>query len=435
MVSSAEWIRRHAKPLRGGLEDYDEVLRLARDAHIVLLGGSTHGTAEFYGARAAITRRLVKEHGYSIVAIEGDWPAASQVNRYIQGGAGSTSEALAGFCRFPAWLWRNNVMLDLVDFLRRFNLPIPPGSSRVGFYGLDLFNLPAAISEAVSQLKELKFNAARHAMGHFACLGPPGDDSREAAFGVHFTPTQCENEVVDALREIQRKAFDAVLEGHGESQFEAEMAALSAAHSEQYYRRILEGDGGLWNLRDRHMAQVLDRLLSAHAPGAKAVVWAHNSHVADMAATADGEAGKVNLGRILREKYGEQVVSVGFGTYEGTVTAAPEWDAAPEFMVLPPAEPGSLEAIFHDSGLSRCFLSMRALTLAEVPADSFVFEQLPERVVGTIMNPVRPEIRQYVSGKLAQKYDVYYFYDKTLAVAPLDAAPVPAGLETYPTGE
>lgn len=436
MVSSPKWIRRHAKPLRGGLVDHDDVLRLAGDAHVVLLGGSTHGTAEFYGARAAITRRLVTEHGYSILAIESDWPAALQVNRHIQqGGPGDASEALESFRRFPAWLWRNNVMLELVDFLRRFNEPIPPGPSRVGFYGLDLFNLPGAITEAVSQLKGRKFRAARHAMGHFACLGPPGDDSREAAFGVHFTPTVCEREVVEALREIRRRAFDEGRKGRVESQFEAEMAALSAANSEHYYRRLLQGDGGLWNLRDRHMAQVLDRLLSARGPGAKAVVWAHNSHVGDIAATAEGAEGKVNLGRILREKYGEQVVSVGLGTFEGTVTAAPDWDAAPEFMVLPPAEPGSLEAIFHDSGMSRCCLDIRGLAVSDVPADSFVFEMLPERVVGAVMNTARPDIRRYVAGKLAQKYDAYYFYDKTLAVLPLDAAPVPAGLETYPTGE
>ncbi len=433
--SPAEWVRLHARPLQGGIVDFDAVVRLAGDAHIVLLGGSTHGTAEFYSARAAITRRLVKEHGYSIVAIEGDWPAALQVNRYIQGGAGNASEALGGFRRFPAWLWRNNVILDLVDFLRRFNDPIPLSGSRVGIYGLDLFNLPGAITEAVGQLKHMKFKSARHALGHFACLGTLADDSREAAFGVHFTPTQCENEVLEAVREIQRKAFDAARRGQGESQFEAEIAALAVAHSEQYYRRLLEGDGGLWNLRDRHMAQVLGRLLAAHGPGAKAVVWAHNSHVGDMAATTEGAEGKINLCRILREKYGEEVVSVGFGTYEGTVTAAPDWDAEPEFMVLPPAAPGSLEAIFHDSGLSRCLLNLRALVVAEVPSDSFVYKRLPERVAGVVLNPARPDIQQYVSGKVAQKYDAYFFYDKTLAVAPLDAGPIPAGMEAYPTGE
>ncbi len=241
--------------------------------------------------------------------------------------------------------------------------------------------------------------------------------------------------MVHALREIQRKAFEFVRKGQGEPHFEAEMAALSATHSEQYYRRLLEGDGGIWNLRDRHMAQILDRFLSAHGPGARAVVWAHNSHVGDMAATTEGTEGKVNLGRIMREKYGEEVVSVGLGTYEGTVTAAPDSDAPPEFMVLPPASPGGLEALFHDSGLSSCVLGIRGLTPAEVPADSFLYEPLPERVVGTVVYPARREVRGYVGGKLAQKYDVYSFYDKTLAVAPLDAAPVPAGLEAFPTGE
>ncbi len=431
----AAWIQGHATPLQGGTKDHDAILRLARDAHIVLLGGCTHGTAEFYAARAAITRRLVTEHGYSIVGIEGDWPAALAVNRYIQGGAGDAVGALKGYRRFPSWLWRNNVVLDLVDFLRRFNEPIPPGTSRVGLYGLDLFNLPAAISEAVRLLQDSKFRRARHALGHFACIGAPAEDSRAAALGVHLTPARCKDDVLEALREIQRKAFDAVQEGHGQPQFEAEMAALSAAHTEQYYRRLLEGDGRLWNLRDRHMVQVLDRLLAAHGPGARAVVWAHNSHVGDMAATAEGDAGKINLCRILREKYGEEVISVGFGTYAGTVTAAPDWDAAPEFMVLPPAARGSLEAAFHDSGLSRCLLNLRALTVAEVPPDSFVFERLPERVAGVVMNPAHPDIQHYSAGKLAQKYDAYYFYDKTLAVAPLDAGPVPAGMEAYPTGE
>lgn len=429
-----DWIKAHAHPLRGGSQDYDALLGLTRDAHIVLLGASTHGTAEFYTARAAITRRLVKERGFSIVATEADWAAASLVNAYVQGGTGTPLDSLAGFRRFPAWLWRNNLMLDFIEWFRRFNDQIPGGVPRAGFYGLDLFDLPGSITAAIRHLEQARPDLARDFRGHLACLGPAALDSRELAQGIRLKSLECEGEMSKALEDIRLESPDLAREGAGAEELQAEMAALAALHGEEYYRRLLGAEGGLWNLRDRHMAQVLDRLLAWHGPGAKAVVWAHNSHVGDMRATAGGPEGMVNLCQILREKYGEQVVAVGFGAYDGTVTAAPYWDAAPEFTRLPPISPFNIEETFHRSGVGRFYLCLRALTPDPV-SRRFLFTPKPERVVGVVMDPASLAARGAVRGELANRYDAYFFYDKTLAVEPLDASPVPAGLDTYPSGE
>lgn len=428
------WLRAHAHPLRGGLQDHDALLGMVRDAHIVLLGASTHGTAEFYAARAAITRRLIKERGFSILAIEGDWSAAARVNAYVQGGPGTALEALAGFRHFPAWLWRNNLILDLVDWLRRFNAEIPEGIPKPSFYGLDLFDLPGSVSEAILRLEVARPDLAEDFRDHLSCLGPVKSDSRELALGIRLESLECEGELEKALRDIQMEAPDLAREGLAETALQAEMAALAALHGEEYYRRLLGAEGGLWNLRDRHMVQVLERLLSFHGPGAKAVVWAHNSHVGDMRATAGGPEGMVNLCQILREKFGNQVVAVGMSTYEGTVTAAPYWDADPEFMPLPPVPPGSIEEVFHRSGIGRFYLCLRALAPDHV-SRRFLFVPKPERVVGVVMEPESLAARGCVRSELARRYDAYYFYDKTLAIEPLDASPVPAGLDTYPSGE
>ncbi len=141
------------------------------------------------------------------------------------------------------------------------------------------------------------------------------------------------------------------------------------------------------------------------------------------------QGGIIDFDAVVRLGCDAHIVLLG-GSTHGTAEFASR-----ESPALPPAAPGSLDALFHHSGLSRCLLNLRTLTVAEVPPDSFVYERLPERVAGVVMNPARPDIQQYVPGKLAEKYDVYFFYDKTLAVAPLDAGPVPAGMEAYPTGE
>src|SRR3982750_102381 len=139
-----------ALPLDGNQHDYDELLKLIHEARFCLLGEATHGTHEFYQRRAEITKRLIKENGFTAVAVEADWPDAFRINRYVRGLSDdrNADDALSGFKRFPTWMWRNTVVVDFVEWLRAYNESLPKNGIKVGFYGLDLYSLYTSI-EAV----------------------------------------------------------------------------------------------------------------------------------------------------------------------------------------------------------------------------------------------------------------------------------------------
>lgn len=107
--TAADVLRRVAIDAPGGVPTHEVLAELVGDARIVLIGESSHGTHEFYQARAAMTQWLIEEKGFGAVAAEADWPDAYRVNRYVRGLGEDTNadEALSGFERFPAWMWRN----------------------------------------------------------------------------------------------------------------------------------------------------------------------------------------------------------------------------------------------------------------------------------------------------------------------------------------
>jgi len=151
-MTDAEFVREIAQPLSGGVNDYDGLLKLIGNARFVLVGEATHGTHEFYSERAAITKRLIAEKGFSVVAIEADWPDSARVHRYVRSNTAdaNANEALSGFRRFPIWMWRNTVVVEFVEWLRGFNRDIDPKRALVGFYGMDLYSLHASIEAVLS---------------------------------------------------------------------------------------------------------------------------------------------------------------------------------------------------------------------------------------------------------------------------------------------
>src|SRR5436305_1583767 len=150
-------VRRHAHPLQGTGGDFGPLLDRVGDARFVLLGEASHGTHEFYAARAAITKRLIREHGFSAVAVEADWPDAYRVNCYVRGASRDpdANTALSGFERFPTWMWRNADVLDFVGWLRDTNDALPSGASKVGFYGLDLYSLFSSMDAVLQYLEKV----------------------------------------------------------------------------------------------------------------------------------------------------------------------------------------------------------------------------------------------------------------------------------------
>lgn len=441
LLAAAAALRAEARPISGAPGDYDVLLDRVADARVVLLGEASHGTHEFYAERARITRRLVEECGFTAVAIEGDWPDAQRVNRYLRGGGPDhdAEEALRGFRRFPTWMWRNAEVLDLVGRLRHHNDRVTHDSRRVGFYGLDLYSLYTSIEAVLAYLDRVDPEAAARARERYACFTPYGEESQAYGRAVTLGVSEpCRREAIAQLVDLRRHAAD-YLRRDGfaaeDEQLIAEENARTVADAEEYYRSMFGDPGASWNLRDRHMADTLDHLLAhldRHVGTGRVVVWAHNSHVGDARATELGERGDLTLGRLARERHGRDAVLVGFTTYDGTVTAATTWGGPALRRTVRPGLPGSLEALLHEVGLPGFVLvpqpggaALRALDRTRIA-----------RAIGVIYRPETERQSHYVGSRTAAQYDALIHVDGTRAVEPLEREA--AWLEgeppaTYPT--
>lgn len=430
--------------LNGTPNDYDPLMDLIGDARFVLLGEATHGTDEFYRERADITKRLILEKGFNCVAVEADWPDAYRVNRYVRGyGDDPTSErALAGFERFPTWMWRNTVVVDFVDWLRGYNDFLPSQSPKVGFYGLDLYSMFSSMREVMAYLEKIDPEAARTARGRYACFDHYHEDSQRYGYATSFgmSPT-CEDEVISQLMDLRSRApeyRDKDGKRAADDFFYAEQNARLVKNAERYYRTMFRGRISSWNLRDQHMADTLEAL-SGHLsqPGqaaagrpAKIVVWEHNSHIGDARATEIGEKGELNVGQLARERYRGDAVLIGFTTYKGTVTAASDWDGPATTKQVRPGLSGSYEEAFHHTGLSRFLLPLRDEIV--LPSNAML-----ERAIGVIYAPETERQSHYFYAHLAQQFDAVLHFDETHAVEPLERTAhweTGEAPETYPVG-
>lgn len=442
IVPFGDALRFIARPLTGAQSDYDDLLSLVGDARFVLLGEATHGTHEFYRERARITRRLIEEKGFAAVAIEGDWPDAYRVNRFVsRPQAGDEAiDALAGFQRFPSWMWRNADVLDFIGWLREHNARLPKHGRRVGFYGLDLYSLHASMDAVIAYLSKVDPDAAQRARERYACFDHFGPDVEAYAYATHVgLQASCERDVVEQLMEMRRRTHELMMRDGRVAEdeyFYAEQNARIAARAEHYYRTMLDAEVPSWNLRDEHMTDTLERL-AAHLgridTGAKIVVWAHNSHVGDARVTEMSKRSEVNIGQLMRQRHPRETITVGFTTYAGTVTAASAWHGAPERKTVRPARPDSFEALLHASGLPRFYIDMREHRRSV--SDARV-ERL-ERAIGVVYRPDTERQSHYFGSCLMYQFDALVHIDVTRAVEPLEKAPewdageVP---ETYPSG-
>ncbi len=426
-------------PLTGSPRDYDGLVERLGRARVVLIGEASHGTHEFYRERAEITRRLIVEQGFRAVAAEADWPDAYRVNRYVRGRGNdrSADEALRGFKRFPAWMWRNEVVVDFVQWLRAHNESLDDPRHRAGFYGLDLYSLFGSIESVLGYLDRVDPEAAKRARYRYSCFDHYGEDTQAYGYATSFGMKRpCEDEVVAQLVELSKRASEyAAADGREapEEFFAAEQNARLVRNAEEYYRTMFSGRVSSWNLRDRHMAETLAALAGhlEQRDGGKVVVWAHNSHLGDARATEMGACGELNVGQLVRECYGRDAVLVGFSTYTGTVTAADDWDAPPRTKRVRPGLAGSYEALFHAAGVPRFLLMLEG----DVPDEAR--ERRLQRAIGVIYRPETERVSHYFHARLAAQFDALIHIDETRALAPLEAAaPEHAheAPETYPSG-
>jgi erythromycin esterase-like protein len=439
-MTDAEFVRDVARPLSGARSDYDPLLELIGDARIVLIGEASHGTHEFYFDRAEITKRLIEEKGFTVLAIEADWPDASRVHRYVRGAGvdNNANEALVGFRRFPTWMWRNTVVVEFVEWLREFNRRANPKRAKAGFYGMDLYSLHASIDAVLNYLEKVDPDAAARAKLRYSCFDHFSREPQEYGYAATVGAAEsCESAVVAQLVDLQRHSAD-FLSRDGtigkEELFFAEQNARLVKNAEEYYRSMFRGRASSWNLRDRHMVETIEALVS-HLNGSrqpKAVVWAHNSHLGDASATEMSQHGELNVGQLIRQRFGNEAVLIGFTTHHGSVTAASDWGAMAERRNVRPALRGSYEELFHEAALDRFWIDLRSV---DEKMMSTLHGPRLERAIGVIYRPESERLSHYFHATLAKQFDVIIHFDETRAVEPLernsawDKGELP---ETYP---
>ena len=396
----------------------------------MLLGEATHGTSEFYRMRERISRELIVKKGFRFIAIEGDWPDAARVDNYVRHLEYSPSEWTA-FARFPTWMWRNNEVRDFVDWLREHNAAAKP-AKRVAFHGLDLYSLHVSIRSVLDYLDQVEPDAAKVARQRYGCLTPwqgdPAAYGHAALIGSYHT---CEQQVVRALKDLLENRV-AYAKRDGERFFDAVQNARLVANAERYYRVMYYGSRASWNLRDEHMFTTLKNLLMFYGAGSKAIVWAHNSHVGDSAATEMASRGEYNIGHLCRQEFGEDAYLVGFGTNRGTVAAASDWDGPMEVKKVQPALPKSYERLCHGTGHAHFTLGLRHRSDL-TGAEGLGKPQL-ERAIGVIYRPETERASHYFQAVLPRQFDEYIWFDDTRAVTPFDTAELAGLPDTYPFG-
>ena len=408
--------------------DLEPLLRRIGEAKVVLLGEATHGTSEFYRMRARITQALVERKGFSIVAVEADWPDAGRIDHYVRHRETPPAEWKA-FTRFPEWMWRNAEVEEFAEWLRRHNVE-RPYDERVSFHGLDLYSLYTSINAVLGYLESVDPGAARVARNRYGCLTPwesdPATYGRMALTGRY---RECERDVSAMLSDMLKKRVDYSARD-GERFSDAVHNARVVANAERYYRIMYYGSAESWNLRDRHMFETLEELLRARGPQSKAVVWAHNSHLGDARHTEMSARGELNLGQLCREHYGAAMYSVGFGTDHGTVAAADDWDGPMRIKDVRPSHAESYERQCHESDVPSFLL---ALGRDEELRRELLVPRL-ERAIGVIYRPQTELASHYFQAVLPRQFDEYCWFDRTSAVRPLDTARLKGMPETYPFG-
>ncbi|MCJ9750746.1 protein-L-isoaspartate(D-aspartate) O-methyltransferase [Neorhizobium sp. BETTINA12A] len=403
------------------------------DRRVVLLGEASHGTAEFYRARAVITRHLIVHRGYTIVAVEADWPDAARVDRYVRHRTASEREE-PPFQRFPTWMWRNTEVRALTEWMRERNAGLDSLEDRAGFYGLDIYNMSGSIGAVLDYLDRVDPQAAAVARERYGCLTPwqknPATYGRAALSRGYV---ECEQAVIEQCQALLRKRLD-YANNDGDAFLDATQNARLIASAERYYRIMYYGGAESWNLRDTHMFETLQHLLDAKGPDAKAVVWAHNSHIGDarftdMGATRD----ELNIGQLCREAFAGEAALVGFGTHIGTVAAANDWDGDMQIMRVNPSRHDSYERLCHEAGKHRFLLDLSPGK--HEPLRRRLSEPRLERFIGVIYRPNTELWSHYSQAVLPEQFDAYVWFDETQAVTPLGPEHHRGMPETYPFGE
>ncbi|MEZ2715881.1 protein-L-isoaspartate O-methyltransferase [Niallia circulans] len=409
-------IQQYSKPFKN-IEDLRDLIKAASKAKYVLLGEATHGTAEFYTIRADVSKKLISEHGFSFIAVEGDWPSCYEVNRYIKGRSNynDAKEVLSQFQRWPTWMWANEEIIPLIEWLKEYNQS-KQEEEKVGFYGIDVYSLWESMESIITYMQKINSPDLEKAMQAITCFQPYNKRPEQYGMSAAFLGESCREEVLELLHSIvsKRKQY---LEENSENYLNLQMNGLVSKNAESYYKTMLTDDTESWNIRDHHMVEALEIIRHFYGEAAKGIVWEHNTHIGDARATSMEQEGIVNVGQITREKFGSQnVYAIGFGTYKGTVIAAEKWGDSYKIMNIPKAQKNSWEEQLHRVG------AFNQTFIFTEDNRRFFNQIIGHRAIGVIYEAAYEQYGNYVPTKVSERYDGFIFVDHSTAVTPIAIA-------------
>ena len=415
MKNLKESIKQFALPISTN-EDLNPLLEAIGGANIVLLGEASHGTSEFYKVRAEISKRLIKEKGFTLIAVEGDWPSTQQINRFIKGYS-SYSDAKemlkSAFERWPTWMWANEEIAEFTTWLRSHNSDKAEGD-KVGFYGIDVYSLWESLDEVIGYLKETEPNGTelQFAQRAFSCFEPFNRHPETYALSTLDISEACIDEVAKLIKSI--RAHEDNFKDDEENDLNLKINAIVAQNAEEYYRAMVRSDDLSWNVRDEHMVEAINEIMDYHGKDSKIIIWEHNTHIGDASATDMKDAGMLNVGQILRlQNRRDNIFAVGFGTYSGTVIAADEWDIPYKEEQVPPARKDSWEDVLHKAGAGDKLLIFNKENRSQFN------EWIGHRAIGVVYNPAFEAYGNYVPSKISERYDAFIYLEHTKALKPL----------------
>jgi len=372
----------------------DILLRDIGDAKIVLLGESTHGTHEFYSWRSEITKRLINEKGFTIVAVEGDWTDTYRINEKIKGPVMNSDElenALKGYDRWPGSLWGNYDMLAFLLWVNQYN---NEHKNTISYYGLDLYSFWEWATEA--HLYAGKF------------FSKYGNDAQLYAADPGAYPEG---------KRIAENLFDSIMKKYGSKLPETEdhlkvyQQAWLFLEGDRFFRTMKTDRVTAVNTRDRFMAQTIERLLEFYGPNAKIVAWIHNTHAGDAHYSSTHNSGYTSAAEILKTDLGkENIYTVGFGTYKGKVLAGYRWNAPLTEQIVLPAKTNTWEEILHrQDHFNKLILSKNIL-------DKPRWDKWIEfRSIGASFDGAAV----YSQSIIPRRFNAFIFIDSTTAINPV----------------
>lgn len=398
-------------------DDLDELIDHAGLRRLVLLGESTHGTTEFYRWRTEITKRLISEKGFSFVAVEGDWASIYRLNEYVKGAPDSPASArrvLRRFDRWPEWMWGNEDIAELAEWMRDYNSNLPD-DQKAGFYGMDVYGQWDAMDDLLDFTRKHMPAYYRIIRRNLQCFA--GYDRDEWAYARAVAGrghSSCEEELQNVV-ELLQELSDEFEDSERRRYFRAKQNAIVVKNAEDFFRLAITDNAGSWNSRATHMWETVKRLLDKHGNDSRAVVWAHNTHVGDAEATTMRFQNMVNIGRLSRLELGsDQVFITGFGTYTGRVNAGSNWGSAMHIMHVPEGIAGSYENIFSQIEHRQFYLIFDQADRDHPALNEF----RGHRAIGVVYNP-RQEAGNYVPTILPHRYDAFFFIRETNPLVPV----------------